>query len=93
MVASAATPALLVLEENCHWGLNFKDTQYLNQSRYTLPLAPTSEKIFEEAGFENVTSVVHKLDYWRQFLSHMKIDRPNYLTKDFFGILLILCPI
>lgn len=52
---------------------------------YPTPVQILSEnewkQIFEEAGFENVTSVVHKLDYWRQFLSHMKIDGP----KKFFA--------
>lgn len=39
-------------------------------------------RIFEEAGFEDVTSIVHKLDYWKQFLSHMKIDGPKrYLAS------------
>lgn len=35
------------------------------------------QQIFQEAGFENVSSIVHKLSYWQQLLSHMKIDGPK----------------
>ncbi|MCL5410308.1 MAG: methyltransferase domain-containing protein [Patescibacteria group bacterium] len=38
--------------------------------------------LFEEAGFDEVTSIVHKLNYWKQLLSHLKIDGPRkYLAS------------
>ncbi|MCL5784336.1 MAG: class I SAM-dependent methyltransferase [Patescibacteria group bacterium] len=53
---------------------------------YPTPVQILSEndwrQVFQEAGFEKVTSAVYKLNYWKQFLSHMKIDGPKrYLAS------------
>lgn len=42
------------------------------------------KQVFEEAGFENVTSAVYKFSPWKNFLSHLKIDGPGKILASLY---------